>query len=153
MWKLQTVHEACRCFHCIKVNAHALKPWPNYRTKLDSTFQLCSIQHCSTVWPPMLHDSSNIFCLIKCWIEFAFDQKNFVQQFCSTNKCCSVLPLFQQNCFLKRVTSAIIGNHESLSALAIVVSSLGFSRHLQYIWRKRSCLWSLTSSQKIETRR
>ena len=23
-----------------------LKPWPNYRTKLDSTFQLCSIQHC-----------------------------------------------------------------------------------------------------------
>ena len=23
-----------------------VKPWPNYRTKLDSTFQLCSIQHC-----------------------------------------------------------------------------------------------------------
>ena len=33
-----------------------LKPWPNYRTKLDPTFQLCSIQRCLTVWPPMLDD-------------------------------------------------------------------------------------------------
>ena len=37
---------------------------------------VCSIQHCSTVWPPMLEDvRPNIFCWITCWMEFAFDQK------------------------------------------------------------------------------
>ena len=41
---------------------------------------------------------------MKCWIEFDFKKK-----------CCSVLPLFQQSCILKRVTWAILANHESLS--------------------------------------
>ena len=51
--------------------SETIRPWPSYRTKLDSTLQLCSIQHCSTVWPPMYSSDSSWMMFVH---YFLFDQ-------------------------------------------------------------------------------
>ena len=96
--------------NCYRKNCGAvnLKPWPNYRTKLDSTLQLCSIQHCSTVWPPMLDHVRPTF-FVRSGVGWSLLLiKHCDQQFCLTQQCCSVLPLFQQSCVLNRVTFALL---------------------------------------------
>ena len=108
----------------------SVKPWPNYRTKLDSTFQL--------LLDPTLFDrlaahvgwcSSNIFCSIKCWIEFDFDQA-----LCPTIlldekmlQCFDALPT-------KLYLEASHVGHAGQSRIAILFSGLGFSRNLQQRW-------------------
>ena len=69
------------------------------------------------------------------------------QRFCSTQQCCSVLPLFQRSFVLYRVTFALLANHESL---AILFSSVGFKHYLQQRWRTRinsQKLWSASMKQ------
>ena len=75
-------------------------PWPSYQTKLDSTLQRFSIQHCSIVWPPMLDNVRPRFFARSSVGWSLLLIKNCDQQFCSTQHCCSVLPLFQQSCIL-----------------------------------------------------
>ena len=142
-----------------------LKPWPNYRTKLDSTLQLCSIPHCSTVLPPMLGDARPTFFVRSSAAWSLLLIKHCDQQFCSTQQCCSVLPLFQQSCVLNRVTFALLANHESLSYFQAWASSIicnedggqGCSSGLRGSWwtqqaetliskyEARPCLWDTFS--------
>ena len=108
-----------------------LKPWPNYRTKLDSTFQLWAIQHCSTVWRPVLDHVRPTFCSIKCWIEFSFDKK-----FRPT----ILLEKQMFQCFASVTSSESQVRHASQSGIAMLLSSVAwFCRHLQQRCQKSKC--------------
>ena len=72
--------------------------------------------------------SSNIFCSIKCWIEFAFDQTLQPTILFDAAMLQCVLPLFQQSCVLTRVTFVLLANHESLSYFQAKASSIVCNR-------------------------
>ena len=114
------------------------KPWSNYRT--------------STLLVPTLFDrlathvercSTNIFCSIKCWMDFAFDQtlRRTILLDATMLQCLAALPT-------KLCPESSHFRAPGQSRIDILFSSLGFLHNLQKIWRTRikEMSWKLINS-------
>ena len=83
------------------------------------------------------------FCLIKCWIEFTFVQTLYPTILLNETmlQCFVALPT---KCYPEVSHMGPAGQ----SRIAILFSSLGFSRHLPERWRTKRTSWLLMSSQR-----